>query len=255
VLESETRTAAAPEQAAAGVTASEALVLDAAPAESLDEVVAFADAEPKDEAGSGDTASGSVDRAGAAVSDADVATVAPDEAPQSAVAQLAAPSRVADSLLGDSRTEGTAALTADAGTDSNDDTTRRAERRRADSPVAVTSAIEQTSLGNRQEPVEEDERTGDDEPLLTVPGFEVLSVTSLGEGTSPVGVHYIQRLENGDLLEIFHLQPEIEPATLTPLEEGMNEVRVLTEGGWIVMRGPRPTAELQELLASLFPEG
>jgi hypothetical protein len=36
-------------------------------------------------------------------------------------------------------------------------------------------------------------------------------------------------------------------------EVGLNEVRLETEEGWIVVRGPRPEDELRALLEQLLP--
>jgi hypothetical protein len=102
--------------------------------------------------------------------------------------------------------------------------------------------------------VAQDDDRFSDEPSLGVPGFEVVSVTSLGEGTKPLGVRVVQRLEAGAMLEVYHLEPGIDVATVPPLPRDLNEVRVETDMGWVVVRGPRSEDELEVLLGRLFPK-
>lgn len=130
----------------------------------------------------------------------------------------------------------------------------RDERRRAESLVPVTSALDRSS-GAYREAAAADEADRPPEPALAVPGYEVISVTNLGEGTTSFGAHVVQRLDGDTLLEIFHLEAGVDPSVLPPLAEGMREVRLDAESGWVVMRGPLETTELEELLARLFPEG
>lgn len=92
------------------------------------------------------------------------------------------------------------------------------------------------------------------EPLLAVPGYEVISVTNLGDGTTAWGVRVVQALEDGRRLEVVHLEPEIEPFILPGLAEGWSEVRTRTAQGWILLRGPLGEAELGTLLERIFPE-
>jgi len=120
--------------------------------------------------------------------------------------------------------------------------------------MAVTSALDQSGLASR--PVMDDDADRqNDEPNLVVLGYEVLSVTNMGGGTMSKGVHVVQRLEGAVVFEIYHLELDVEPTILPAATGGLNEVSVLAESGWIVLRGPRAEEELQGLLDSLFPEG
>lgn len=91
------------------------------------------------------------------------------------------------------------------------------------------------------------------EPLLAVPGYEVISVTNLGDGTTAWGVRVVQALEDGRTLEVVHLEPEIEPFILPGLAEGWSEVRTRTSRGWILLRGPLSEADLSMLLEGILP--
>ncbi|MDE0898812.1 MAG: hypothetical protein OSA81_07335 [Longimicrobiales bacterium] len=134
------------------------------------------------------------------------------------------------------------------------DSEQEAERRRSESRMAVTSALDQSGLASR--PVMDDDADRqNDEPNLVVLGYEVLSVTNMGGGTMSKGVHVVQRLEGAVVFEIYHLELDVEPTILPAATGGLNEVSVLAESGWIVLRGPRAEEELQGLLDSLFPEG
>jgi len=132
------------------------------------------------------------------------------------------------------------------------DETSRSRERSAGPPV--TSALEQNSFAARRA-VAPDEAPSSEEPSMAVPGLEVVTVTSLGEGTAPSGTHVVQRMEDGSTLDIYHLLPEVRPDIVPAAPTGSNEVSRLTESGWIVLQGQRSVAELDELLQSLFPEG
>lgn len=118
----------------------------------------------------------------------------------------------------------------------------------------VTSALEQNSFAARRS-VSDDDVAISDEPSMAVPGLEVVAVTSLGQGTAPSGTHVVQRMEDGSIIEIYHLLPDVELDIVPAAAAGLNEVRALTESGWIVLQGPRPVEELETLLESLFPTG
>ncbi|MDA0328696.1 MAG: zf-HC2 domain-containing protein [Gemmatimonadetes bacterium] len=128
-----------------------------------------------------------------------------------------------------------------------------AERRRAESLVPVTSAISQGTAATGRA-VNEYQRE-EDEPSLVVPGYPVLTVTNLGDGTSPLGVHVVQSLEGGEILELFHLPPGVDPSLVLPPTEGRNEIRMPVGEGWVVIQGPRTEGELRALFESLFAEG
>lgn len=134
------------------------------------------------------------------------------------------------------------------------------DRRRAiDSPSVSESAL-RTGLGEPSlaptTPVEglASEDSMAVEPLLAIPGYEVISVTSLGDGTTAWGVRVLQALGDGRRLEVVNLEPGIDPVILPDLTEGWNEVRARTGPRWIVLRGPLTEAELSALLERLFPE-
>lgn len=126
------------------------------------------------------------------------------------------------------------------------------ERRRSDSPTALTSQFSSGRGGVRVVP-QDDDRFGD-EPFPSVPGFEVLSLENIGDGTVFLGTVATQRLEGEDLMQVFVLEPEVELDVLPPLEPMLNEVRIAAETGWVVVRGPRSEDELEVLLMRLFPE-
>jgi hypothetical protein len=88
---------------------------------------------------------------------------------------------------------------------------------------------------------------------VVVPGVDVVSITNLGEGTSPGGVHVIQRLSGGATLDVYHLPAGVDPAVLAPLESDRNEVRAEREEGWVVLRAALDETSLLELLARLVP--
>ena len=89
--------------------------------------------------------------------------------------------------------------------------------------------------------------------LLAVPDHPVISVTNLGNGTTPWGVRVLQGLMGGGTFELFHLEPGVDPSILSGPAPGRNEARLETADGWIVARGPLSEAELAEMLQRLFP--
>lgn len=134
---------------------------------------------------------------------------------------------------------------------------QRVERRRAESFASVATATGQGAgfPANRTASDDQLEVEADGAPALAVPGYEVLSITNMGEGTTPDGVHVVQRLGGDDVLELFHLQVGVDPGIVPLPEDGRNEVREETDGAWIIIQGRLPQEELRTLLASLFPEG
>ena len=127
----------------------------------------------------------------------------------------------------------------------------RPERRHSESPAAFTSQFSAGRGGVRVVP--EDDDRFEDEPLQSVPGFEVVVTENIGDGLEFVGTVTTQRLEGEDMMQVFLLEPEIELDVLPVLDPSLNEVRVETETGWVVLRGPRPEDELETLLMRLFP--
>ncbi len=127
----------------------------------------------------------------------------------------------------------------------------RPERRQVESPTAFTS---QFSAGRGSvRVVPEDDDRFDDEPLQSVPGFEVVASDNIGDGTVFLGTVTTQRLEGEDMMQAFLLEPEVELDVLPLLDPSVNEVRVQAETGWVVLRGPRSEDELETLLMRLFP--
>lgn len=127
------------------------------------------------------------------------------------------------------------------------------ERRRSDSPVAVSSALERSGEGAFAAKAEEGEL--ETLPATAVPGLELIEVSGIGEGTIFLGTHTTQRFEDGGMLNVFHLEPGVAPDVLPERSAGENEVTYESEEGLIVVRGPRSRVELQELLERLLPEG
>lgn len=127
------------------------------------------------------------------------------------------------------------------------------ERRRAESPMAVTSAMSRSGRGGIREVPETDERFND-EPSQAVPGFDVVSIENVGEDRVFNGTLVVQRLEGEEMLQVFHLERGVDLTILPPLDPNLNEVRVEAESGWVVLRGPRSEDELEVLLTRLFPE-
>jgi hypothetical protein len=125
------------------------------------------------------------------------------------------------------------------------------ERRSAESLVPVTSAFAAGGRGVRQDELADD-RDFEEEPALAVPGYEVLSVTALGEGSTPIGVQVVQRIEGDLIVELFRLEPGVDPGVLPPVREGRNQLRANTPGGWIVIRGALTEVQLRILVESLF---
>lgn len=128
------------------------------------------------------------------------------------------------------------------------------ERRARSAGAPVTSAMERNTFASRRASPDDLEPVTDI-PALSVAGYDVVTVTNLGEGTAPVGTHVVQRFEDGETFEIFHLEPDVSRDAVPMPATGSAEVEVLTEGGWIVLQGPRSTEDLEELLAALFPTG
>ena len=188
-----------------------------------------------------------------------------DRAAESTVLALAdsvtAPAldRVAEELV--------AAAPASASTDSTTDEARQRadadERSRAAeaAPAPVTAQLDARPpvappiAGVRAPDRAEEALTLDDSAPLAIPGLQLVSYANLVEGTAPLGVHVVQRLENGEILDVYHLPEGVDPLVLPPLEAIRNEVRAEREGGWVVLRGRLTTDELRALLLRLQPEG
>ncbi|MEX2471313.1 MAG: zf-HC2 domain-containing protein [Gemmatimonadota bacterium] len=96
-----------------------------------------------------------------------------------------------------------------------------------------------------------DEARGDSvsEPgSLVVPGLEVLSIVWREEGVVPAGVRVIQRLDEGQELELIHLPAGFDPSAVHPAEQGVSELVVPRDQGWLILRAPVEESELRLLL-------
>lgn len=183
--------------------------------------------------------------------------------PSDMVAEMSLAGRVDDGLTSASLGLSSAGATADADSaptaeveasaEVETDEEAKPERRRAESPVAVTSAMNRSGRGGIREVPENDERFND-EPSQAVPGFDVVSIENIGDDRVFNGTVVIQRLEGEEMLQIFHLERGVDLTILPPLDPNLNEVRVEAESGWVVLRGPRSEDELEVLLTRLFPE-
>jgi hypothetical protein len=130
-------------------------------------------------------------------------------------------------------------------------------RRRADGLERTTSRIE---AGATVPAAPADQRTFDEDPAegaakgpLLVPGLELIGYANVAEGTTPSGVHVVQTLEDGGILDVYHLPEGVAPSVLPPLGDGRNEVRAERDGGWVILRAALSTGALRELLARLGP--
>ncbi|MEM7417190.1 MAG: hypothetical protein AAF389_16935 [Gemmatimonadota bacterium] len=193
------------------------------------------------------------------------------------VSDLLAPARLADSLLSGAglpanafadlgvaeeqkRTEVTeadpeagagAASTEVAAAEPEEDESR--ERRRSDSPVAITSALDQASASRGN--------ASDDDVELeilapgSIPGLDVVEVANFpAEGTVYLGSHITQRMSDGTLIHVYRLEAEVEPDVLGVLAEGENEAMAQIDEEWVVVRGSRSTEELEEFILLLTPD-
>jgi anti-sigma factor RsiW len=86
---------------------------------------------------------------------------------------------------------------------------------------------------------------------LVVPGLDVLSIVWREEGVTPAGVRVLQRLEDGGELELIHLPEGFEPDLLERPAEGVNELVVEREQGWLILRAALDEEALAELLRRL----
>ena len=119
-------------------------------------------------------------------------------------------------------------------------------------PVASASAVDGSGIRRRRE-LSDDDLPRDKAVALAVPGYDVVSITNLGNGTTSLGVHVEQRLHDAVTFDVFHLESGVEPGVLTPAPVGVVDMRVETEEGWVVIRGQLDDATLSELLTRLFP--
>lgn len=135
---------------------------------------------------------------------------------------------------------------------------RVAERRRIDArdqaaAIRVAPSSFTPAVGGQNTVEDFDE--ADVRGSLVVPGLRLISYSQVAEGTIPGGIHVLQRLDNDEILDVYHLPEGVAPSSLPPLENGRNEVRAERDGGWVILRAALPTQALWELLARLGPEG
>jgi hypothetical protein len=103
----------------------------------------------------------------------------------------------------------------------------------------------------RAQQANEMRREMDENESLVVPGLEVLSVTSVGEGIAFAGTRSLQRLPGGDTLEVVHLPEGIDPSLLPPLPPSQSQATRQHADGWLVMRAAVPQTFLEQLLERL----
>jgi hypothetical protein len=131
----------------------------------------------------------------------------------------------------------------------------RSEVARRDA-AAPTSPGATTPLGAEQ--AEEDavrpvSLSGEAVPLA-VPGLEVISVSRLEGAVLEGSVRVLQRLEEGDTLELIHLPPGMNPGAIPTVEtDGRTELVVPMELGWLVARARLPRGELERIVRTLAP--
>lgn len=127
--------------------------------------------------------------------------------------------------------------------------------RRSSQGRALTSAISADAALGRDTrargDADVDSREDADSGSLVVPGLELIAVLPVGEGRTFAGMRALQRLANGDTLEVVHLAEGVPPSTLPPVGAGRRELVLERGAGWIVLRAPRTDAELRALLQRL----
>lgn len=168
-------------------------------------------------------------------------------------------------LTGRSEAQAAVPASADSSPSAGQEARRRQVREPTTLPGVVTNAsrVDPTPARSNAEAdaprslVLEAEAADDEpdvEPLLSVPGYEVVDVTNLGEGSTAWGARVRQRTEDGRRFEVFHLEAGIDPSILPPLDAGVGEVSTETPFGWVLIRGTMDDEQLGELLLRLFPE-
>ena len=120
--------------------------------------------------------------------------------------------------------------------------------------VSGPTLVSQFSLGRGSvRVVPEDDGRFKDEPLQSVPGFEVTRTENVGGGREFIGTITTQRLEGDYSIQVILLERGVGLDVLPSLGTSLNEVRVKAETGWVILRGPRSGQELETLLMRLFP--
>ena len=113
-------------------------------------------------------------------------------------------------------------------------------------PVASGLRMGAAAAGEAEEGARADEVS---EPgSLVVPGLEVVSIMWREEGVVPAGVRVLQRLDDGELLELIHLPAGFDPDAVEVAEPGLGELVVPRDQGWLIMRAPLAAEELRALL-------
>ena len=116
------------------------------------------------------------------------------------------------------------------------------------SGLAGASAFDQP----RQRTTRSADRADGSEPgSLVVPGLDVLSIVWREEGVTPAGVRVLQRLDDGGELELIHLPEGFEPDLLERPADGVTELVVERDQGWLVLRAALDEEALVELLRRL----
>jgi hypothetical protein len=90
---------------------------------------------------------------------------------------------------------------------------------------------------------------------LMVPGLPVLSMTPLDAEGLPGAVRVLQRMADGDTLELVHLPAGLSTSALTPVEDGRTELVLPRDGGWLVARAHAERDILRELVRRMAEGG
>jgi len=129
-----------------------------------------------------------------------------------------------------------------------------AAERSSQGPVLTSALTAEPAPGpaaRRRDPGDRDEPRDADSGSLVVPGLELIAVLPVSEGRTFAGMRALQRLENGDTLEVVHLAEGAAPSTLPSVRADNREIVLERGAGWIVMRAPRTEEELLALLQRL----
>jgi hypothetical protein len=129
-------------------------------------------------------------------------------------------------------------------------------------PRVVSSASEVAAdlsggalRGRRTEPARREAARRNEDPetgSLVVPGLELISISWLEEGVVAGGVRVLQRLPEGDTLELIHLPGSVVPLDLPGVAaKWWTQITVPRGAGWLVLRAPRSEEALRALLARL----
>lgn len=94
---------------------------------------------------------------------------------------------------------------------------------------------------------------GEGRAPLAVPGAPVLAADRRAGPSGGTIVRVLQRLPEGDTVEILHLLGGADPAALEPLGPGRTEWSEAVDGGWLILRSRRDREGLRELATLVRP--